>query len=763
MKKMKKVKKIPSIVITLILLYELIAPIVFAATTNPQKYLALGDSIAYGYGLSNINSQSYAQIVRAKSNISQNNFSNLAVSGMTCKEFYTKIQTSQYTKAIKSADIITISIGSNELLGIATSAISTVTGVPQKDPDFVRKVQQVFIEASGLKKLTLAYKLYSYFTSNETKATIEKNIASYNENWSKSVAYIKKTNPNAIIIATEFYNPYYEIGLSSYDLGSFVDEYICKMNDILKTSSQSETIYKIAKIYDDFNTTNPRITNVNIDFSDFSKINVDPHPNKDGHSIIASRVLDILKTSTVEKKNIQKLNFSKIGDITYNGSSLTPKLTIKDGNKLLAENTDYSLTYINNTNVGEASIIIKGIGIYTGTVTKTFNIKSPEIKKTDIGSLNFTPVENQTYLGFKITPDVEIKDNNKALKKDTDYTLTYYNNIDVGIAYIDVNGIGNYTGTKKITFDILPKDISFTTISDITPVKHTGTPITPSIQITDGSSNLVLDKDYKINYSNNTNIGTASIQITGIGNYTNSVIKEFQIEAQEKVITTKNISTLNISDISNKTYTGKVITPEVLIYDDSALLIKDIDYTLSYSNNLNIGTGNITITGIGNYTGLITKTFNIVQKDIQFTQIKDIENQEFTGNEISPLVTITSDHIKLIEGKDYTIEYTDNKEIGTAKIIITGINNYKGSVTKSFNITSIQKEDDTDKQNSITNNFNIVNATNNSTIDNAISDSTTAHTPLPFTGLKLFAIISIFIVLAFNIYYYRKIHLNKDI
>ena len=737
MKKMKKVKKIPSIVITLILLYELIAPIVFAATTNSQKYLALGDSIAYGYGLSNINSQSYAQIVRAKSNISQNDFSNLAVSGMTCKDFYTKIQTIQYTQAIKSADIITISIGSNELLGIATSAISTVTGVSQKDPDFVRKVQQVFIEASGLKKLTLAYKLYSYFTSNETKATIEKNIASYNENWSKSVTYIKNTNPNATIIATEFYNPYYEIGLSSYDLGSFVDEYICKMNDILKTSSQSETIYKIAKIYDDFNTTNPRITNVNIDFSDFSKINVDPHPNKDGHSIIASRVLDILKTSTVEKKNIQKLNFSKIGDITYTGSSLTPKLTIKDGNKLLEENTDYSLTYINNTNVGEASIIIKGIGLYTGTVTKTFNIKSPEIKKTDINTLNFTPVENQTYLGFKITPNVE--------------------------AYIDVNGIANYAGTKKISFDILPKDISFTTISDITPIKYTGTPITPSIQITDGSSNLVLNKDYKINYSNNTNIGTASIQITGVGNYTNSVIKEFQIEAQEKVITTKNISTLNISDISNKTYTGKVITPEVLIYDDSTLLIKDIDYTLSYSNNLNIGTGNITITGIGNYTGLITKAFNIVQKDIQFTQIKDIENQEFTGNEINPLVTITSDHIKLIEGKDYTIEYTDNKEIGTAKIIITGINNYKGSVTKSFNITSIQKEDNTDKQNSITNNFNIVNATNNSTIDNAISDSTTAHTPLPFTGLKLFAIISIFIVLAFNIYYYRKLHLNKDI
>lgn len=760
---MKKIKKIPSIVITLIILYELIAPIVFAATTNPQKYLALGDSIAYGYGLSNINSQSYAQIVRAKSNISQNDFSNLAVSGMTCKEFYTKIQTIQYTQAIKSADIITISIGSNELLGIATSAISTVTGIPQKDPDFVKKVQQVFVEASGLKKLTLAYKLYSYFTSNETKTTIEKNIASYNENWSKSVTYIKKTNPNATIIATEFYNPYYEIGLSSYDLGSFVDEYICKMNDILKTSSQSETIYKIAKIYDDFNTTNPRITNVNIDFGDFSKINVDPHPNKDGHSIIASRVLDILKTSTVEKKNIQKLNFSKIGDITYTGSSLTPKLTIKDGTKLLEENTDYSLTYINNTNVGEASIIIKGIGLYTGTVTKTFNIKSPEIKKTDINTLNFTPVENQTYLGFKITPNVVLKDNNTTLKKDTDYTLTYYNNIDVGEAYIDVNGIGNYAGTKKIAFDILPKDISFTTISDITPIKYTGTPITPSIQITDGSSNLVLDKDYKINYSNNTNIGTASIHITGIGNYTNSVMKEFQIEAQEKVITTKNISTLNISDISNKTYTGKVITPEVLIYDDSTLLIKDIDYTLSYSNNLNIGTGNITITGIGNYTGLITKTFNIVQKDIQFTQIKDIENQEFTGNEINPLVTITSDHIKLIEGKDYTIEYTDNKEIGTAKIIITGINNYKGSITKSFNITLIQKEDNTDKQNPITNNFNIVNATNNSTIDNAISDSTTAHTPLPFTGLKLFAIISIFIVLTFNIYYYRKIHLNKDI
>ena len=761
---MKLQKKLSSIIITIILLFQLFLPIIYAVNTTPSNYLALGDSIGYGYGLADRDSQSYAQIVRSKLNISKNNFSNLSVSGMTCKEFYEIIQTTKYTNAIKLSDTITISIGSNELLEIAINGISSVTGVSADDPDFILKVQDIFINANILKRFTLASKLYTYFTSNETKAKIEKNILLYEENWIKSIAYIKNINPSATIIATEFYNPYYEVAITSYDLGSYVDEYIKKMNVILTNASNSESLYKIAKIYNDFNTTNPRITNVNIDFNDFSKLNVDPHPNKNGHSIIASRIIDVLKTTSSQKKDIKNLSFSRINDYSYTGEAITPKLQIKDGKKVLTENIDYTLTYINNIEIGEASIIVKGIGNYTGTVTKTFNITAPAIpKKTDINTLSYSSIADQTYLGFKITPNVEITDNNYTLKKDTDYSLSYYNNINVGTASVEIKGIGNYTGTKKITFNIIAKNLLYTTISDIKSYEYTGNEIKPTIYIVDGSSKLIENKDYTVSYSNNTVVGTANVLITGIGNYTGSVSKTFEIIEKEIVKTAKDINTLNISDISDKIYTGKVITPEVKIYDEDTLLVKDQDYTLSYYDNLNIGIATLQISGIGNYTGIVIKKFNIIRKDINFTQISDITEQIYTGTPIKPNVTITSDSIKLIEGKDYTVEYENNIDIGTAIIKITGINNYNGSTTKTFEIVPNSEPEKNDSSNNTIENATTNTSQNENSSNTESNDNTTSSKKLPYTGLDFFIFTFLLILIMICIYYYKKYNFNKNL
>ena len=731
---MKLPKRFTSIFIIFILLLQVLSPIVLAIDSTSTNYLALGDSIGAGYGLADKDTESYAQIVRSKLNIPENNFKNLSVSGMTCEEFYQKIQTSEYTSSIRAANMITVSIGSNELLGIAIEGVSSITGVDANDPDFTNKVQQVFKNANLFQKLTLTDNLYVFFTSNETKAQIEASIVAYEESWKKSISYIKNINPNVSIIATEFYNPYYEVGLASYDLGNFVDEYIKKMNVILRNLSQSESLYKIAKIYDDFNTTNPRITNVNVNFSNFSKMNVDPHPNKDGHSIIASRIMDVIQTSVVQKKDIKNLSFSKISDVTHTGKALTPKIQIKDGKTTLVENTDYTLTYINNTQVGEASIIIKGIGNYTGSVTKNFNIIAPAVtEKTKIDTLSVSPVQDQTYLGFKITPDVTITDNNHTLTNGTDYSLTYYNNINVGTASINIKGIGNYTGTKKITFKIIAKNISYATISDVQSYEYTGSEIKPPVNVTDGSSKLVENKDYTVSYSNNISAGTATIQIDGIGNYSGAIIKTFNIIENEEIDTTKDISTLNISEITDKIYTGKVITPELKIFDDSTLLVKGTDYTLSYYNNLDIGTATLQIKGIGNYSGTVTKTFNIVKKDINFTQISDISEQIYSGNKIEPEVIITSDSIKLIEGQDYTVEYENSTDVGTATIRITGKNNYTGSTIKTFEIISNSEDD------------------------------TTSPEELPYAGIKIITYIFIAIVIVACIYSYKKYHLNKDI
>lgn len=740
----KTINKVICLEIIVLLLLSYIYPIIsFANTLSYKTYLALGDSIAYGYGLSNKEQESYAAKVAQKYNISTSNFKNLAVSGMNCAEFYEQIQTSEYTQAIKSAELITISIGSNELLGIVTKAVSKVTGVPKDDPEFLEKVKGIFLNASGLKKITMLNTIYNYFTSEETKVEIENAIKSYGENWYKSIEYIKSQNTNVTIVATEFYNPYYEVSFASWDISGFVDEYIQKMNQILTSSSNSEKEYKIAKIYSAFNTTNPRMTNVNISTKNF---NVDPHPNVLGHEIICTKILDALSSTTASKKDISTLTISNIPDQIYNGNAIEPEVTIKDGNTQLVKDKDFTVSYSNNTNVGEAKVTIVGIGNYSGNVMKTFNIKETERK--DITEFTIKSIEDQIYAGIKITPDVEITDENYQLVKDKDYELNYSNNINVGISTITIVGTGNYKGTKDINFNIVAKDINLVNINDISDQKYTGQEIKPNIVMTDGSIKLVQDKDYTISYENNVNTGSASINISGKGNYKGTVTKQFNIIEETQDIT-KDISNTTITDIEDKTYTGKLITPEVRIKDGDNILIKNKDYTISYINNMNIGTGIAIITGIGDYSGRIEKSFNIVRKDIKYTMIADIEDQKYTGENITPKVVITSDYITLKEGQDYTVKYINNVEEGTATIQITGIGNYEGTMTKTFNIVKEVKAPIEDEK-------------NNNNNDN-IKDDTTANTSIPFSGMNIGILIAILVTFFFPVLFLTLYNKYKNI
>ena len=109
--------------------------------------------------------------------------------------------------------------------------------------------------------------------------------------------------------------------------------------------------------------------------------------------------------------------------------------------------------------------------------------------------------------------------------------------------------------------------------------------------------------DYIVSYSNNTKVGTATVKITGKGNYTGSISKTFKIK--------NNFKKATISGISNKSYTGKNITQRITVKYNGKTLKNGTDYTVSYSNNKSIGTATVKIAGKGSYTGTITKTFKI--------------------------------------------------------------------------------------------------------------------------------------------------------
>ena len=143
----KLMKNLLLILITSLIIAIYFLPICAYAVTNTSKYVALGDSIAYGYGLANRESDSYASKIKANYGIENSNFQNLAVSGMTCQEFYSKIQEDKYKSSIESASLITVSIGSNELLRIVGQAISSVTEISSDDPDLTEKAQKKFLSA----------------------------------------------------------------------------------------------------------------------------------------------------------------------------------------------------------------------------------------------------------------------------------------------------------------------------------------------------------------------------------------------------------------------------------------------------------------------------------------------------------------------------------------------------------------------------------------------------------------------------------------
>lgn len=142
-------------------------------------------------------------------------------------------------------------------------------------------------------------------------------------------------------------------------------------------------------------------------------------------------------------------------DQVYTGAAFTPELTIRDGSTILVKDKDYTINYINNVNVGTATITIVGKGNYSDTREIKFNILAKPI-----GSLMINPLNDQTFRNAPIAPDILIKDGAKVLVRDADYTLTYANNLNVGMASVTITGKGNYKDTKVMNFRIIAKSMS---------------------------------------------------------------------------------------------------------------------------------------------------------------------------------------------------------------------------------------------------------------------------------------------------------------
>lgn len=247
-----------------------------------------------------------------------------------------------------------------------------------------------------------------------------------------------------------------------------------------------------------------------------------------------------------------------------------------------------------------------------------------------------------------------------------------------GTADITVTSGGQTYGQIRVT--VSRPTLANATISSISDQNYTGYAITPSVTVKLGGSTLVLNRDYTLSYTNNTNVGTAIVTVTGIGNYTGS-----SRTASFRIVT-PSVANATITTIPNQTYTGYAICPSLTVYSNNGLLREGTDYTVSYTNNVNIGTATVVITGIGRYSGTKTANFRINGPTLNAATIAAIPDQIYTGSEIKPSLTVTVNNITLISNVDYYASYSNNRNAGTATVTITGRGNYTGTRTATFRI-----------------------------------------------------------------------------
>ena len=166
------------------------------------------------------------------------------------------------------------------------------------------------------------------------------------------------------------------------------------------------------------------------------------------------------------------------------------------------------------------------------------------------------------------------------------------------------------------------------------------------------------------------------------------VLETAEIPALSKISISKASVTLSTSTYA---YDGKAKKPGVTVKLNGKTLKNGTDYTVSYSNNIKVGTAKVTITGKGNYTGSVSKTYSI-KNNFKKATVSGISTKAFTGKNITQSITVKYNGKTLKNGTDYTVSYSNNKKIGTATVKIAGKGSCTGTITKTFKINPAKQE-----------------------------------------------------------------------
>lgn len=332
----------------------------------------------------------------------------------------------------------------------------------------------------------------------------------------------------------------------------------------------------------------------------------------------------IYESFTVEQAENELTTTPAAKRLTYTGAA---QELVEDGaasfgaiEYKIGNNGQYSTTIPKATAAGTYTVYyqVQGTDNYAAIVEG--NVKVTIAPKTLTAEM-IADIDAQTYTGNAIKPTLTVTDGNAALALNTDYTVAYTDSIDAGTATATITGKGNYTGSAVKNYTIGAMSISGFTVSVDASQTYTysGQAHKPRVTVSNASdgAQLAINTDYTVAYRDSINAGTATVTVTGKGNYTGTKEATYTINPLDASQTEITLETTSF------VYNGEEQTPAVtsVSFGTTPTVVPTItssDYDVTYSNNINASetAPTVTVTFKGNFTGTASTTFVITKANL---------------------------------------------------------------------------------------------------------------------------------------------------
>ena len=436
-------------------------------------------------------------------------------------------------------------------------------------------------------------------------------------------------------------------------------------------------------------------------------------------------------TLTVTERQTPELAVKEILKLDYTGSALKPVLTVYDTDTgaVLKNGKDYTIKYYHNVNADQIEAVggisdklekddeigfdpqlpyavVTGKGNYQGVLYVNFHILPVKLDKVTLRyNEQLTANEKKAQ---KVISSIKYK---KPLKEGVDYTVEG-NVIPAGAAgtfVLKIEGTGNYTGIIERGIYVADKTklLKYAVITVDKASKkqvYDGKEKTLAFTVRMGKAPLTEGTDYTVSYENNDAVGTATMTITGMGEYLGTKSVDFRLTGTK--LTAKNLKVVALNengetvDISQYTaeYSGKEIKLENLTVilqkanEPDTVLTEGIDYELTYKDHVNVGRATVTIKAgkASVYEGSVSKTFQITPASLDKTEKELQQTAVYEKAGARAELTLTYGGQTLQEGKDYTVKCKNNliaeDRSNPPVVTVTGKGNYTGTWSANYSI-----------------------------------------------------------------------------